>query len=333
MKILVIGGTVFIGRHIVQAALERGHHLTLFNRGKTNDALFPTIEKVRGDRSERLDVLGERHWDAVIDTCGYVPAAVRTSAEFLQSVCSLYVFISTGAVYKDKSKFGITEDAELEAPHDMEAQEWTDETYGALKAGCEGIVRSLLGSRALIIRPGPVVGPHDPTDRFTYWPLRISRGGRVLAPGNPLRQVQFIDARDLAHWTILMVERQTAGIYNAIGPDYALSWSRLLNECITVCNSNAELAWVSEALLQAQKVNRFEELPLWIPEDSSENGFFYRSNHKAIAAGLKFRPLHETIANTLEWWQTERRDCQLRSGLSSERESQLLAIAQSLDTW
>jgi 2'-hydroxyisoflavone reductase len=327
MKILVLGGTIFVGRHIVQAAIERGHDVTLFNRGWNNPGLFSNIQQIHGDRAKDLDALRGEKWDAVIDTSGYVPRMVRASAEALRTACEQYIFISTGAVYKDKSKFGIKEDAELEVPRNPEAEEWTDETYGELKSGCEEVVASVYGdSRSLIIRPGIVVGPHDPTDRFTYWPVRIAGGGKVLAPGNPERQTQFIDARDLAEWTLLMVEQKATGIFNAIGPDYSLTWRQFLNECKTVTSSNAELVWIEEALLLKQLSNRWNEIPIWIPEDSSENGFQYRSNERAVAGGLKFRPLRETIKDTLEWWNAERSGSELKSGLSRARESELLAL-------
>ncbi len=327
VNILVIGGTIFVGRHIVKAALSRGHQITLFNRGRQNPDLFPEVEKLIGDRTKSVDVLRGRSWDVVIDTSGYVPRVVQKSVEVLQSACGLYIYISTGAVYKDKSKPGITEDSELEVPRNFDAEEMTDETYGELKAGCEKVVSSVFGPKSLILRPGLVVGPDDPTDRFTYWPVRIASGGAVLAPGNPKSQIQFIDTRDLAEWTIEMAEKTASGVYNAIGPEYSLSMEHFLSECKVVSGSDAEFVWVSSDKLVSQSVNQWTDLPLWIPENSDASGFLYRDNSRAIAAGLKFRPLRETVADTLEWWQRERTGSSLKAGMSREREAELLALS------
>jgi 2'-hydroxyisoflavone reductase len=325
MKILVIGGTVFVGRHIVQAALNRGHEVTLLNRGKASPELFPDAEKLCGDRTKTMHALHGRSWDVVIDTCGYLPRVVEKSVEALKSACNQYVYISSGSVYKDKSKIGIAEDDEILIPRDFDAEEMTGETYGELKAGCESVVRQTFADMALIVRPGLVVGPHDSTDRFTYWPVRIAAGDKVLAPGKPHRQVQFIDARDLADFTILMTERKSGGVYNAIGPDYPLSMSQLLGECKLVTASNADFIWVSDDKLLSEGVDPWMDLPLWIPEGSEERGFLYRDNSKAIAAGLRFRPLRESIADTLQWWQKERIGSDLKAGISREREAEVLA--------
>ncbi len=329
MKILVIGGTIFVGRHIVEAALQRGHEVTLFNRGRTESGLFGNIEKIVGDRSESLDKLAGRSWDAVIDTSGYVPRVVGKSCKALKSSCESYVFISTGSVYKDKSKPGISEDNETLVLEDPDALEWSDETYGEMKSGCEVVVQETFAERALIIRPGVVVGPYDPTDRFTYWPVRVESGGVVLAPGSPERPIQFIDARDLGTWTILLSESNATGIYNAIGPDYQLSMSKFLNDCKTVANSNADFVWVPDQLLLDQKVEPWSEMPFWIPENTENSGMSLRNNSKAIKSGLTFRPLRETIADTLSWWHEEKVGCDLKAGMSKERESELLRAAST----
>ena len=326
LKILVIGGTIFVGRHIVQAALNRGHEVTLFNRGNANSELFPNAEKLFGDRTSDMDALRGRTWDAVIDTCGYVPRIVQKSVEALISACNQYVYISSGSVYKDKSKKGISENDEVLVPRDFDAEEMTGETYGELKAGCEMVVRQAFGENSLIIRPGLVVGPHDSTDRFTYWPVRIVAGGKVIAPGQPYRQVQFIDARDLAEFTILLIERKTDGVYNAIGPDCALTMSQLLAECKRVSACNAEFIWMSDEELLSRGVGEWMDFPLWIREGGEESGFLYRDNSKGISAGLKFRPLNETIIDTLQWWQKERLGSELKAGISREREAELLAL-------
>ncbi|MBI2812552.1 MAG: NAD-dependent epimerase/dehydratase family protein [Candidatus Melainabacteria bacterium] len=329
MKILVIGGTIFVGRHIVEAALKRGHEVTLFNRGRTDATLFSDVEKVIGDRSESLDSLDGRSWDVVIDTSGYLPRVVRKSCEALKSRCELYVFISTGSVYKDKSKPGITEDFDTLVPKNSDALEWSDETYGELKSGCEVVVQNAFADRALIIRPGVVVGPYDPTDRFTYWPVRVLSGGTVLSPGHAESPVQFIDARDLADFTISLCESKSRGVYNAIGPDYRLTMSKLLNDCKTAAGSNAHFAWVSDEELLKHNVEPWTELPFWIPENSETSGMALRNNNKGIEAGLKFRPLLETITDTLAWWQSEKTGCDLKAGLSKEREEELLLATRS----
>jgi 2'-hydroxyisoflavone reductase len=325
MRILVIGGTIFVGRHIVEVALRRGHEVTLFNRGRGNAELFPEARKIIGDRRKDMHALSGCSWDVVIDSCGYVPHEVQTSADALKSGCDLYAFISTGAVYKDKSRTGITEEDALLELDDFDTQEMVPEKYGELKAGCESVVQEVFSDKSLIIRPGLVVGPHDPTDRFTYWPVRVEAGGRILAPGNPRRPVQFIDVRDLADWTVSMVERKAVGIYNAIGPDYSLSMSQLLEDCKFVSASDAEFAWISDEELQRQNVDRWTDLPLWIPENGEERGFLSRNNSRAIAAGLRFRALRETIADTLQWWHRERAGADLKAGISREREAQIFS--------
>ncbi len=324
MKILVIGGTIFVGRHIVEAALQRGHNVTLFNRGRTESALFGDVEKIVGDRSESLDKLARRTWDVIIDTSGYVPRVVSKSCEALKSSCQSYVFISTGSVYKDKSKPGISEDNETLIPKDPDALEWNDDTYGEMKSGCEVVVTKTFAEQALIIRPGVVVGPYDPTDRFTYWPVRIESGGWVLAPGRPERPIQFIDARDLGTWTILLSESKANGIYNAIGPDYQLSMNKFLNDCGTVAQSDATFIWVPDQVLLQQKIEPWSEMPFWIPENTENSGMSLRDNSKAIKSGLTFRPLLETIADTLNWWHEEKAGCDLKAGINRKRESEIL---------
>lgn len=324
MKVLILGGTIFVGRYIVEAALARGHEVTLFNRGKTDSALFGNVERIMGDRFQSLEALTKRSWDVVIDCSAYVPQAVRNSCNALKSNCDSYVFISTGSVYKDKSKPGISEDNETLVPKNPDSLEWNDDTYGEMKSGCEVVVQDHFKERALIIRPGVVVGPHDPTDRFTYWPVRINDGGTVLAPGAPDRPVQFIDGRDLGAWTILLSESKANGIYNAIGPDYQLTMFKLLTECKSVSHSEAEFIWVTDEQLFQHKVEPWSEMPFWIPANSETSGMALRNNNKAIESGLTFRPLKETIADTLNWWQAEKAGCALKAGLSKEREAQIL---------
>lgn len=334
MKILIIGGTVFLGRHLVEAAQARGHEVTLFNRGLHNPELFPEVEKLRGDRPLDLDALRGRRWDAVIDTCGYTPGAVRASAQLLADAIAHYTFISSISVYANFLLDGydetqlvgtITDSLAEEAEHfeigDRATAVSYGELYGPLKARCERAVEETLPGRTLVIRPGLIVGPNDSTDRFTYWPARVARGGEVLAPGQPQRTVRVIDARDLADWNIRMAEANQTGTFNAGGAD-GLTMSQLLDDCKAVGRSDATFTWVSEEFLQAHGVGAWIELPLWVPEEY--NGIFAASNDKAVANGLTFRPLADTIGDTLDWLVTRPADVEWRAGLKPEREEELL---------
>src|SRR5262249_50471289 len=249
MNILILGGTVFLGRHLVEAALSRGHRLTLFNRGQHSPELFPEVERLRGDRDGDLSALDGKSWDAVIDTCGFVPRIVRRSAEGLKKSCAHYTFISSLSVYTDLSKIGLSESDSVPSLNDPSIEEINGATYGPLKRDCEIVVEELFGDRALAVRPGLIVGPYDPSDRFTYWPHRIAQGGKVLAPGKPEETTQIIDVRDLAEWTLEMVENGGGGDYNATGPDYALSMGEVLDSCVRLSDSYAEVVWVSEQFL------------------------------------------------------------------------------------
>jgi 2'-hydroxyisoflavone reductase len=322
MKLLIIGGTRFVGRHLVESALARGHTLTLFNRGQSNPDLFPQVEQLRGDRATALALLQERSWEAVIDTCGYVPRIVRLSAQALAGQTDRYVFISTVSVYAEDNPRGMDEDSPLATLKDESVEVVTGEAYGGLKALCEKAVEEVYPNRALIIRPGLIVGPHDPTDRFTYWPWRIAQGGEVLAPGNPEQPVQIIDARDLAQWIVLMVDAKHTGIFNAVGPAYALTTRRMLEACVAVCSPQARLTWVDEAFLLERKVEPWSELPVWVPE--KESALETCRNARAITAGLKFRSIEETIRDTLVWARTHPEDHVWRAGMKAEREAKLL---------
>lgn len=331
MRLLIIGGTVFLGRHIVEAALARGHEVTLFNRGQHNPELFPQAEKLRGDRDGNLSALEGRTWDAVIDTSGYVPRVVRQSAELLADRVGQYTFISTLSVYPDDVPPNTAENGPLVSMEDETVEEITGETYGPLKVLCERAVQEALTDRALIIRPGLIVGPNDPTDRFTYWPVRVARGGKVLAPGRPEREVQFIDVRDLAEWIIRLVESGTTGVFNANGPDRPLSMEGLLTACREASGSDAEFVWVSEGFLQANEVGAWMEMPLWIPEEDAP-GFFKFDVSKAIASGLTFRPVIETCRDTVAWEQTRPADHQWRAGMDPKKEQELLAKTTAAQT-
>jgi 2'-hydroxyisoflavone reductase len=332
MKLLILGGTVFLGRYLVEASLARGHELTLFNRGQHNPELYPDVEKLRGDRDGDLALLRGRHWDAVIDTSGYLPRVVRASAELLAEATEHYTFISSISVYPYFRSLGLDESAAAGTLDDPTIEEVNGESYGPLKALCERAVEQALPGRTLVIRPGLIVGPHDVSDRFTYWVRRVAQGGEVLAPAHPGWHTQLIDVRDLAEWTVRMVEQKQIGVYNATGPEYELTIGQLLDTCRTVSGSDARFTWVSEQFLAEQQVGPWIELPLWIPQsDPDMLGFSDVSCAKAIAAGLGFRDLALTVRDTLAWdaGRLEQADApaqalQLRAGLSREREQALL---------
>ena len=325
MKILIIGGTQFVGRHLADAALARGHELTLFNRGRSGD-VFPQVENLRGDRDgDGLNVLKGRTWDAFIDTCGYVPRIVRQSAELLADAVERYVFISTISVYADFQTSGITEHSPLGTLEDPSVEEVNGTTYGPLKVQCEQAAEAALPGRALQIRPGFIVGPYDPTDRFTYWPHRIALGGEVLAPGTPSQPVQIIDARDLARWTIALMEQNATGTYNATGPNYWLTLGNILETCRTVSGSDARFKWVPDAFLQDNDAASTSLLPFYIPASSDMPGLMTASIAKAVAARLTFRPLADTVQDTLAWDNTRPADAPRKVGMTPERERELLA--------
>ena len=301
MKLLVLGGTKFLGRHVVEAALGRGDEVTMFNRGRLNPELFPEAERLRGDRDGGLDALRGGRWDAVVDTSGYVPRVVRASAELLAGSVGRYVFVSSISVYADFAR-PIDEGSPVAGLADEAVEEVTGETYGGLKALCERAVEEALPGRALHVRAGLIVGPYDPTGRFTYWPARVARGGEVLAPAPPERQVQFVDARDLAAWMLNMAEGGGAGVFNATGPDYTLTMGRFLDECEGVSRAGARFTWVDGEFLVERGVQGWSGLPLWIPPSAERFRHFTAVNcDRAVAAGLAFRPVAETVRDTLAW--------------------------------
>jgi 2'-hydroxyisoflavone reductase len=291
LRLLVLGGTKFLGRAAVEEALVRGHEVTLFNRGQTNPELFPEAEKLRGDRDGDLAALGGREWDAVIDPSGYVPRVVRASASVLAGSVGHYVFVSSGSVYAEPYAAGYDESAptvELEDP----ASEEVLRDYGALKAACEDVVREVFPESHTNVRAGLIVGPHDGSGRFTYWPLRGSLGGDVLAPAPPEQPTQFIDVRDLGAWMVDACERSENGTFNASGEPVALV--SVLEAC-----GVSDPVWVDEAFLLEEGVGPWMELPLWVPRE--ESAFLQMSVAKAVAAGLSFRPVEETARDTLAW--------------------------------
>jgi 2'-hydroxyisoflavone reductase len=325
MQILIIGGTRFLGRHLVESALARRHEVTLFNRGQSNPDLFPQLETILGDRKKDWDRLRGRRWDTVIDVAGYLPRIVRLSAEVLEPNVSRYVFISSLSVYADFRKIGIDESYPVGKIEGESIEEITGQTYGPLKALCEKAVREIYGERALILRPGLIVGPHDPTDRFTYWPVRVARGGDVLAPQKPEATTQIIDVRDLSDFIIKLIEENAFGVYNATGPDYELTMSQLLEVSKQVSGSDANFKWASVEFLNQNKVEAWSDMPAWIPDDEEGVGFARIDSSKAIHAGLTFRPLEETVRDTLDWAKTRPTDHEWKAGLSPEREAEVLA--------
>ena len=332
MNLLILGGTIFLGRYLVEAALAHGHQVTLFNRGQHNSELFPAVEKLHGDRDGGLDVLRGRRWDAVVDTSGYVPRVVRASAELLADAVDHYTFISSISVYPHFRSMGLDERAPVGTLDDPTVEEVTGESYGPLKALCEQAVGQWLPGRTLVVRPGLIVGPHDYSDRFTYWVRRVAQGGELLAPAHPDWHTQIIDVRDLAEWTLHMIEQRQTGVYNATGPEYDLTFGQLLDTCRIVSDSAARFTWVSETFLLENEVTPWSELPLWIPQsDPDMLGFSDISCAKAIAAGLVFRDLAATVRDTLGWDATRAdtteppaRALQPRAGLAPEREVELL---------
>ena len=305
MNLLILGGTVFLGRHLAAAALARNHEVTLFNRGHNNPDLFPEVERLRGDRDGNLHALEGRRWDAVIDTSGYIPRHVRASVQLLGGAVDHYTFTSTIGVYADFGSVGIDETAPVATMADEKIEDLTAESYGPLKALSEKTVEDCMPDQTLVIRAGLLVGPYDPLDRFTYWVRRVTQGGEVLAPGSPDRQVQIVDARDLSEWMVRMVKGRQTGVYNGTGPDYRLTMGRLLDESVAVSGSEARLVWVDDKFLVDHKAGAWQEVPLWLPEsDPKLAGLMRIDCGKAIAAGLSFRPLADTIRDTLEWDRT-----------------------------
>jgi 2'-hydroxyisoflavone reductase len=325
MQILILGGTVFLGRHLVEAALARGHDVTLFNRGQHNPELFPQVEKLRGDRDGDLAALAGRRFDAAIDTSGYLPRVVRASAELLAPNVGHYTFISSISVYAGFAKLGIDEDEPVGTLADPTSEELNGESYGPLKALCEQAAEAAMPGRTLVIRPGLIVGPDDPSDRYSYWPVRIARGGPFVAPERPGYLVQYIDVRDLAAWTIAMVEARRVGVYNATGPAAPQPIGELFDVCAAAAGSDATPVWASAALLAEHGVQPWMELPLWVPEGPEYAGFSAVSIARALAAGLSFRPAAATAADTLAWAAARPADHQWRAGLPAEKEAAILA--------
>jgi 2'-hydroxyisoflavone reductase len=328
VKLLILGGTVFLGRHTAAEALRRGHDVTLFTRGRTKADAFPEAEHLTGDRDGGLEPLRGRTWDAVVDTSAYVPRIARDSAQLLSGAAGHYTFISSVSVYDGNGLAGTDTTSPVATIDDETTEEITGTSYGPLKALCEREVTRAFPGRALVIRPGLIVGPDDPTDRFTYWPARVAEGGTVLAPGSPGAATQVIDVRDLAAWIVDSAERRLTGTFNAVGPAERLSMGELLERCVAVSGSDAEIVWVEDRALLDAGVEVWTDLPLWLGDDPELTWMHTVDPSPAIDAGLRLRPLDETIADTLEWHRAHRDD-PLRWGfkMPRSRERELLALA------
>ena len=342
LRILILGGTGFIGPHQVRYALARGHQVTVFNRGKREADLPAAVEHLRGDRSDgSLDALKGREWDVCIDNPTSTPYWVRDAGKVLKGKVGQYVFVSTISVYADNSQPNADENAALEKYAGKDVMKETRESmladlrlYGPLKAACEREAAKWFPDITTIVRPGLIVGPGDPTDRFSYWPVRLARGGEVLAPGDGSDPVQFIDARDLAEWMIRLVESRRFGTFNATGPDYPMSTAAMLYGIRATNAAGAHLNWVPTAFLEEQKVAPWSDMPVWIPAQGDSAGFASRSIVRALKAGLSFRSLATTASDTLAWFRTlpAERQAKLGAGVSAEREAEVLAAWKSKAT-
>ncbi len=326
LSILIMGGTGFLGPHIVNTATVRGHKLTLFNRGRTHPGLFPNIEQLHGDRKTDLSALNDRKWDVVIDTSAYIPGDVTRSTTLLAPNIGQYILISTVSVYAKMDKVGMDESTPVATTDDPNAEKVTNDNYGALKALCESAAMKVMPDRTTVIRPGLIVGPGDPTDRFTYWPVRVARGGEVLAPGSAKDFTQFIDGRDLADFVVLCAEKKTLGTFNADAQAGSITMGRLLDSCKKMSKSNATFTWVDPAFLEKEKVTPWADMPAWSPAEGDEAAFGRVSAAKAKAAGLKYRPLDDTVRDTLTWFKSEPAEHQakLKAGITAEREAEVL---------
>jgi 2'-hydroxyisoflavone reductase len=323
VRILVLGGTLFVGRHLVEAALERGHEVTLFNRGQTDPGLYPELETLHGDRAAGdLERLRESTWDAVVDTSARVPRWVREATTLLADRVGHYTFVSSCSVYADTTLPGTNESSPVHMLEDETAEEITSaDVYGGLKVLCERELERALPGRSLSARAGLIVGPYDMSGRFTYWVHRIARGGDVLAPEPRDQPVQLIHARDLADWLLGMAERGETGVFNATGPEQPLTMEGVLESIVAETGGDARLVWVDEDYLVDNGVEAWSDLPLWLaPGGNPEVANFLAVDvSKAVTAGLSFRPLARTIRDTLE-----HADTSPEAGLDETRERELL---------
>ncbi|MBM7587462.1 2'-hydroxyisoflavone reductase [Bacillus pakistanensis] len=335
MNVLILGGTRFLGKALVEESLKRGHEVTLFNRGNNKEA-FPEVEQLIGNRDSDVSQLENRKWDVVMDTCGFAPHQIKKIAAVLGDNIEHYTFISSISVYKDWVPLNITEDYPLQSMPPNKLKDVEEgmvspyEYYGALKVLCEAEAEKQWPGRVLHVRAGQLVGPFDYTDRLPYWVQRVAQGGKVLVPGRPNRPVQLINVKDIAIWVFNMAENRQGGSFNVTGPSDALTMEELLNTCKAVTSSDVEFVWGEEEFFQEQKVQPWTEMPLWVPEHfplegeiEPWKGSFSISIEKAVNGGLTFQPIEETIYDVYQWEKT-RQDKERKAGVSREREQKLL---------
>ncbi|HEY0681593.1 MAG TPA: NAD-dependent epimerase/dehydratase family protein [Steroidobacter sp.] len=333
LKVLILGGTGISGPHLVRELLAAGHQVTLLNRGKRNPGLFKdNVETLIGDRKGPLDMLKGRDWDVAVDNSGYFPGEVQRSADILKDHVQHYIYVSSISAYADLTPPGIDEDYKLAELKDPNATEITNDNYGGLKAACEKIVEQTFGQRQAVIRPSYIVGPGDSSDRFTYWPVRVARGGEMLAPGTPSDPVQFIDVRDMAEFMHACVERKIAGRYNLCNPPGAVTMGQLLEASKRISKSNASFVWADQSFVEQNKLVENGEIPIWSPTVGKEAGATLVSSARAVAQGLRFRDLDTTVKDTLAWHEQRpaEQKAKLRAGLTAEREAELLKQLKSL---
>jgi 2'-hydroxyisoflavone reductase len=332
LSILILGGTRFIGVPMTELALKRGHRVTFFNRGRTNADLFPQIERIKGDRNGEIDGLKGRQWDAIIDNSGYVPKQVKLTAELLAPTAKQYLFVSSISVYPNFAQ-ARTEDSPVGKLADETIEKVDGETYGPLKALCEKAAETAMPGRVTVLRPGLIVGPHDSTDRFTYWPARAARGGEMLAPGKPSDGIQIIDGRDLAAFTIDVLEQRTMGIFNLVSPPGMFTMGDVVNESIRAAKAQVKpdpapkATWAPADFLASKKIEGWSDMPVWVDAKGDEKEFAGTSAERAMKAGLKITPMRKTVEDTLAW-HLKRPDAErtkLKAGLTPEREKEALA--------
>jgi 2'-hydroxyisoflavone reductase len=321
VKLLILGGTRFLGRHLVETALRTGHEVTLFHRGRGGCDVYPEVEHVHGDRDGDLKLLGGRTWEAAVDTSGFFPRVVRMSTELLRDAVEHYTFVSSISVYPKFTK-GMDETAPVSRLDDPGTEEITEETYGALKALCEEAAEEVMPGRVLNVRAGLLVGPYDNTDRFTYWVRRVSTGGRVLVPAPPGRPVQVIHAGDLAGWILRMGEQRRGGVYHGTGPPTPHTMEEFLATCKSAAGGNAEWVWTPEEFLNQEKVTWWQDVPLCLEE--KESAVMEVDVTKAVDDGLVFRPLLQTVRETLAWDTQRPPGTRLAAGLKADREVELI---------
>jgi 2'-hydroxyisoflavone reductase len=328
LDILVLGGTGFIGPHMVREALRKGHTVTLFNRGRTNNALFPDLETLIGDRDNGLDALKGRKWDAVIDNSGYVPRHVQDSATLLSSSVEHYLYVSTVSVYASFAE-PLDENSPLATIDDETVEEVTGETYGPLKALCEKRAAAAIGEdRLTVLRPTYICGPGDRTDRYTYWPVRTMDGGDMLWPGKPTDYIQIIDVRDFGNFVVHCLELSVFGIFNAVTPAREFTMGDLAEDSLAVTGAATNPLWVDYDFISENELDQGRELPIWVSPHSDQSGGALVSGERAVASGLHNRPTRETARDTITWWKTlpEDRTASMKAGMSTDQEDQMLAL-------